>query len=94
VVRQRAAGTRTPPDHRHLTASAAMPYQISVNRELCASNAECVSLAPEVFELDDEELCVVFDPEGAKDKRILLAARACPVDAITLVDATGEQVWP
>jgi len=65
-----------------------------VNRELCASNAECVSLAPEVFELDDEDICVVLSPEGAKDKRILLAARACPVDAITLIDDAGEQVWP
>ena len=72
-----------------------MPYKITVDRELCESNAECVSLAPQVFELDDEELCVVIDPEGAKDKRILDAARACPVDAITLVDElTGEQVWP
>jgi len=71
-----------------------MPYEIIVNRELCESNAECVGMAPEVFELDDEELCIVIDPEGAKDKRILDAARACPVDAITLIDATGEQVWP
>ncbi len=72
-----------------------MPYKITVDRELCESNAECVSLAPQVFELDDEELCVVIDPESAKDKRILDAARACPVDAITLVDElTGEQVWP
>jgi len=71
-----------------------MPYRILVNRELCESNAECVSLAAEVFELDDEEFCVVIDPEGAKDHRILLAARACPVDAITLIDASGEQVWP
>ncbi len=71
-----------------------MPYTISVNRELCESNAECVSLAPAVFGLDDEELCVILDPEGAKDKRILTAAKACPVDAITLIDETGEQVWP
>jgi ferredoxin len=71
-----------------------MPYQIIVNRELCESNAECVSLAPEVFELDDEDLCVVVDPEGARDKRILDAARACPTDAITLINQDGEQVWP
>lgn len=71
-----------------------MPYQITVNRELCESSAKCVSLAPGVFELDDEEICVVLDPEGGKDKRILLAARACPVDAITLIDEHGEQVWP
>ncbi len=58
------------------------------------ANAECVSLAPEVFGLDDEEFCVVLDPEGAKPRRILLAARACPVDAITLIDEEGERVWP
>jgi len=71
-----------------------MMYRILINRELCESNAECVSLAPEVFGLDEEELCVVLDPEGAKSKRILLAARACPTDAIILVDEEGEQVWP
>ena len=71
-----------------------MPYQIIVNRETCESNAECVSLAPTVFELDDEDFCIVLDPEGAKDKRILDAARACPTDAITLIDEEGEQVWP
>lgn len=71
-----------------------MPYRIFVNRDLCESNAECVSLAPEVFGLDDEDICLVLDPEGAKDKRILLAARGCPVDAITLIDESGERVWP
>jgi ferredoxin len=71
-----------------------MPYQIIVNRDTCASNGECVSLAPTVFELDDEDIAIVIDPEGAKDKRILDAARGCPTDAITLIDEAGEQVWP
>ena len=71
-----------------------MAYRILVNREECGSNAECVSLAPAVFDLDDEELCVVVDPDGAGGKRILDAARACPTDAITLIDDGGEQVWP
>ncbi len=71
-----------------------MPYRIIVNPELCESNARCVSLAPEVFELDEQDIYVVLDPEGAKSRRILLAARACPVDAITLIDDEGEQVWP
>lgn len=47
-----------------------------------------------MFELDEEELCVVIDPEGASSKRVLDAARACPTDAITLIDDDGEQVWP
>ena len=71
-----------------------MPYRIIVSRELCGSNAECVSLAPDVFELDDEDICIVTDPEGAKPTRILDAARACPRDAIALIDPDGEQVWP
>lgn len=71
-----------------------MPYRIFVNRELCESHAECVSLAPGVFGLDDEDLCVVLDPEGARDKRIMDAARGCPTDAITLINEEGEQVWP
>jgi ferredoxin len=71
-----------------------MTLRIRVDRELCESNAECVSLAPTVFELDDEELCVVIDPEGAKRQRVLDAACACPTDAITLIDDDGEQVWP
>jgi ferredoxin len=71
-----------------------MPYRIIVDRELCQSHAECVSLAPGVFGLDDEDLCVVTNPERARDQRILDAARACPVDAITLIDSRGEQVWP
>ncbi len=71
-----------------------MAYRIVVNREMCESNAECVSLAPGVFGLDEDELCVVIEPEGAKSKKILDAARACPTDAITLIDEAGDQVWP
>ena len=36
----------------------------------------------------------MVDPEGARDKRILDAARACPVDAITLIDHTASKPGP
>jgi len=71
-----------------------MSYSIRIDRAICAGDEECVNLAPEVFQLDDEGLCVVVDPEGAEDEPILDAARACPVDAITLIDEYGDQVWP
>ncbi|HEX6643669.1 MAG TPA: ferredoxin [Gemmatimonadales bacterium] len=71
-----------------------MPYRIRIDRELCSGYAECVGLAPEVFELDTREKSVVVDPEGTDDETILDAARACPVDAIILVDEYEEQVWP
>jgi len=71
-----------------------MPYRIKIDRSLCTGYAECVGIAPEVFRLGDDNVSVVIDPEGTEDEAILDAARACPVDAITLVDEIEEQVWP
>jgi ferredoxin len=36
----------------------------------------------------------VIDAEGTDDETILDAARACPVDAIILIDEFEDQVWP
>lgn len=71
-----------------------MPYRIRIDRSLCTGYGECVGLAPEVFQLGDDHVSFVIDPEGDHDEMILDAARACPVDAITLVDEFEEQVWP
>ncbi len=71
-----------------------MPYQIKIDRRLCSGYAECVGIAPEVFQLGDDDICVIVDPESDDDEAILDAARACPVDAITLLDEFDEQVWP
>jgi ferredoxin len=61
-----------------------MPCRIKIDRGLRTGYAECVGLAPEVFRLGDDNISVVMDPEGGDDEAILDAARACPVDAITL----------
>ena len=74
--------------------NGAMPFQIRIDKELCSGYGECVALAPEVFELSDRNVSVVLDPEGTDDETILDAARACPVDAITLIDECEDQVWP
>ena len=71
-----------------------MPYQIKIDRRLCSGYAECVGIAPEVFQLGDDNVSVVVDAEGDIDEIVLDAARACPVDAITLIDEFDEQVWP
>jgi ferredoxin len=71
-----------------------MAYTIQIDRTLCCGYADCVGLAPEVFAQDSENISVVLDPEGAEDELILDAARACPVDAITLIDEHGDQAWP
>jgi ferredoxin len=68
---------------------------IEIDRELCYGFGDCVSSAPGVFELDDEEKAVVIDPNGAAHDDLVDAAANCPVNAITITDAkTGETVFP
>lgn len=71
-----------------------MPYRIKIDRSLCTGYGECVGIAPEVFQLGDDNVSVVLDPEGSDDEAVLDAARACPVDAIHLMDEFDELVWP
>lgn len=71
-----------------------MPYRIKIDRSLCTGYGECVGIAPEVFQLGDDNVSVVLDPEGSDDETVLDAARACPVDAIQLMDEFDELVWP
>jgi ferredoxin len=69
--------------------------RIGVNKNRCIGSADCTETAPAVFQLDDGGKSEVIDPAGAPDAAIAAAARACPVKAITIVDAnTGEQLFP
>jgi ferredoxin len=57
--------------------------EIVVDWDLCESNAVCCGLAPDVFELDDEENLIVKPiPEG-REERVLLAVARCPKNAIS-----------
>jgi ferredoxin len=68
---------------------------IEIDRELCYGFGDCVSSAPAVFELDDEEKAIVIDPNGASHDDLVDAAANCPVNAITITDAkTAETVFP
>ncbi|GAA5063687.1 ferredoxin [Thermocatellispora tengchongensis] len=60
--------------------------KISVNYDLCESNALCMAAAPEVFEVRDDDFLYVLDenpPEAMRDQ-VENAARACPKAAITI----------
>jgi ferredoxin len=71
-----------------------MSYKITIDRRMCTGYAECVGIAPEVFRLGDDNISVVVDPEGADDEAVLDAARACPMDAITVTDQYDDRLWP
>ncbi len=68
--------------------------KIEVDRDLCIGAAPCVTVAPGVFQLDDENKAFVVDPKAADDETILLAAQSCPVQAIKIFDEDGKQIYP
>ncbi len=68
--------------------------KIVVDRDLCIGAATCVTLAPGVFKMDDENKAVLVDLKGAEAETILLAAESCPTKAIFLYDDEGRQVYP
>ena len=70
-------------------------YRIEIDRDACVGDELCVEEAPGTFEMDDEDIAVVINPEGDDPDAILAAAEACPSEAIILYDVeTGAKVWP
>jgi ferredoxin len=56
--------------------------------DLIESNALCKGLAPEVFEVRDDDLLYVLDenPPEALREQVEAAVRACPKNAISIED--------
>lgn len=60
--------------------------KVVVNFDLCESNAVCMGIAPEVFEVRDDDFLYVLQenpPEELREK-VTEAARRCPKQAITI----------
>ena len=68
--------------------------KLRVDKDLCVDMADCVAVAPAVFELDDEMKARVLDPSSVDDETLLEAAKSCPVEAVILEDDQGRQVYP
>ena len=70
-------------------------YKVEVIRDKCISAASCVAIAPNTFDLDEEQIAIIIDQNGNDDDTRLLAAQSCPTAAIIVTNSeTGEQVWP
>ena len=62
--------------------------KIVVDYDLCESNARCMEVAPDLFEVRDDDQLYVLDehpPESARE-RVLRAIKVCPKYAISLVE--------
>ena len=63
---------------------------VQVDPALCEANARCVSITPEVFALDDDEILHITLPAAGVDRaRIELAVASCPLTALSL-PSTGH----
>jgi ferredoxin len=66
-----------------------MKVKVHIDETACLAYGDCAELAPEAFEVDD----VAHLVGSAPFRKLVDAARACPSEAITLIDAeTGEPV--
>lgn len=62
--------------------------RVVVNFDVCESNAVCMGIAPEVFEVRDDDFLYLLDenpPEELRPK-IEEAVRSCPKQAISIED--------
>lgn len=62
--------------------------RVVVDFDRCQSNAVCMSVCPEVFEVRDDGFLYVLDEHPDESLRIRVddAARQCPTQAISVED--------
>jgi ferredoxin len=68
---------------------------VKIERMSCIGTANCIKVAPEIFELDDENICAFKEPPAEKEEEIIKeACSVCPVNALYVFDKEGKQVVP
>ena len=60
--------------------------RVKADFDLCESNALCVGIAPETFELDDDDFLNILDDEvtSANEAKIRQAVASCPKNALSI----------
>jgi len=69
--------------------------KIEVDRELCIGAASCIGVAPEAFELDEENIAIVKNSwQELSDDVLIQSAESCPTKAIFVYGENDEQLYP
>lgn len=68
---------------------------VEIDRDLCVGFGDCITEAPDAFELDVDSVAVFRQGCGdvARDA-VLRACEACPVDALAALDPEGRRLAP
>lgn len=65
-----------------------------VDRHKCVGSGNCLFWAPSTFDLDDEGMAVVVDPDGDDEDRIRVAVDGCPSRALALIMGNPAESGP
>lgn len=65
-----------------------MSWKVVVDFDRCESNAICMGVAPDVFEVRDDNFLYILEEHPAADRRDACedAVRQCPTQAISIAD--------
>lgn len=67
---------------------------VEIDSTMCIGSGSCVNVAPEVFEIQDDNLVHFQDDTPDIDQdRLIEACTVCPVDAL-IVEQEGERIVP
>ncbi len=68
--------------------------RIAIDPSLCVAFGDCVTAAPEAFQLQSDGVVAFVEPERVERERLIAACDACPVDALLVWNAAGTQLVP
>ena len=69
-----------------------MGFKVVVDDMLCEGNAMCLDIAPDVFDLSDDDVAIVLQEELGEDMRDKVedAVQACPKQALSIAAVAAE----
>ena len=68
---------------------------VKIDRLICVGFETCVEVAPDLFHMDEEGIAIFTSDTNEVDKETVLeACKECPVDALVVLDASGNQLHP
>lgn len=68
---------------------------VKIDRLICVGFESCVEVAPDLFQMDEEGIAIFTSNTNEVDKETVLeACKECPVDALVVLDASGNQLHP
>ena len=68
---------------------------IKIERMTCIASEDCIAVAPDLFEFDDEQICSFKENTvGIQQDVIIEACSVCPVNALIVYDEEGIQKVP